>query len=55
VPLAVAREDLPWLVQELTRQVPLDLFEEFQCQNQELLLALEEVRTDRPKAKNPAA
>ncbi len=41
---AVAHEDLSWVVRELERLSPLDLFEEVQAQNQELLRALVDLR-----------
>jgi hypothetical protein len=40
----VAHEDLSWVVRELERLTPPDLFEEVQTQNQELLRALLDVR-----------
>jgi hypothetical protein len=43
--LAPAREDLPWLVEVLARHTPLDLFAEIQKQNQELVRALQAVKT----------
>jgi hypothetical protein len=41
---AVAREDLSWLLPELARLTPLNLFEEMWNQNQELLRLLRDVR-----------
>jgi hypothetical protein len=37
---AVDRADLAWVVEELARRTPLDVFEELERQNQELLVAL---------------
>jgi hypothetical protein len=42
--LAPAWEDVPWLVRELVRRTPLNLFEELRKQNQELLRALYDVQ-----------
>jgi hypothetical protein len=39
-PLAPAREDLPWLIEELVRRTPLSLFDEIHKQNQEVLRLL---------------
>jgi hypothetical protein len=39
----MALEDLAWAAQELSRQTPLDLFEEMQRQNQELLRVIQEL------------
>jgi hypothetical protein len=51
--LAPAREDVPWLIRELGRLTPLNLFEEFRRQNQELLGALNEAQ--RRRTASPAA
>jgi hypothetical protein len=61
-PLSHDREDLPWLAQQLARLTPLDLFEEFQHQNQEIMQLLQETpaggvvsRPSKMDAANPAA
>jgi hypothetical protein len=43
-PLAVAREDLAWMVRELDRTAPVNCFEEMRRQARELLQALAEAR-----------
>jgi hypothetical protein len=59
---ALAAEDLAWIAHQLTRLTPLNLFEEFRQQNQELLGLLhdvqalkEEIRTLRRDRERPAA
>lgn len=42
-----AREDLSWLIAQLTRHTPLSLFEEICQQNRELLRALQELEAGR--------
>jgi hypothetical protein len=59
---AVSREDLPWIVAELARLMPLNAFEEIEQQNQELLHALRELHAleaeqplAREQSRKPAA
>ena len=54
-PLRVAREDLAWLVEELAREAPFDVFAEIRRQNREILELLEEILVGRGELKKPAA
>jgi hypothetical protein len=58
---AVAPEDIPWLIQQIADQTPVNLFDEIRRQNQELLRILENLpiipkrQVESHSEKNPAA
>jgi hypothetical protein len=54
---SVSLSDLPWVVHQLTRMTPPDLFEEIRQQNDDLLRTLDAAPTPRalPGAHDPAA